>query len=320
VGSVDGDDGTSFFSSRGPRMVDGLLKPEVTAPGNGIVAARAAHGRIGVRVGDSYTRLSGTSMAAPHVAGAAAILLQQHPDWDQSQLRAALTSTASYNPSADAYSQGGGRIDVDRATRQDVYVDAGTMNAGYFAANAKTLHATEALRYRNTSAVPLTLNLTAEASEQSSDPAPDGTLTVSPATLTVPPGQTAQADVSVDLTDRPAGAYSGRITATGPDGLQLGTTVGFVKQADEVQPTFRAIDRDGRPAEAFLVMRSPRVPDAFLAIDVPAGGSSTVQLEQGDYSILGYIRTLFGDTDSNTALTVVADPELEMAQPNRTGR
>jgi subtilisin family serine protease len=236
VGSVDGDDGTSFFSSHGPRMVDGLLKPEVTAPGNGIVAARAAHGRIGVRVGDSYTRLSGTSMAAPHVAGAAAILLQQHPDWDQSQLRAALTSTASYNPSADAYSQGGGRIDVDRATRQDVYVDAGTMNAG------------------------------------------------------------------------------------SPDGLQLGTTVGFVKQADEVQPTFRAIDRDGRPAEAFLVMRSPRVPDAFLAIDVPAGGSSTVQLEQGDYSILGYIRTLFGDTDSNTALTVVADPELEMAQPNRTGR
>jgi hypothetical protein len=320
VGSVDGDDGTSFFSSRGPRMVDGLLKPEVTAPGNGIVAARAAHGRIGVRVGDSYTRLSGTSTAAPHVAGAAAILLQQHPDWDQSQLRAALTSTASYNPSADAYSQGGGRIDVDRATRQDVYVDAGTMNAGYFAANAKTLHATKALRYRNTSAVPLTLNLTAEASEQSSDPAPDGTLTVSPATLTVPPGQTAQADVSVDLNDRPAGAYSGRITATGPDGLQLGTTVGFVKQADEVQPTFRAIDRDGRPAEAFLVMRSPRVPDAFLAIDVPAGGSSTVQLEQGDYSILGYIRTLFGDTDSNTALTVVADPELEMAQPNRTGR
>jgi hypothetical protein len=84
-----------------------------------------------------------------------------------------------------------------------------------------------------------------------------------------------------------------------------------------VQPTFRAIDRDGRPAEAFLVMRSPRVPDAFLAIDVPAGGSSTVQLEQGDYSILGYIRTPFGDTDNNTALTVVADPELEMTQPNR---
>jgi hypothetical protein len=162
------------------------------------------------------------------------------------------------------------------------------MNAGYFAANATTLHATRVLSYRNTSSAPVTLNLSAAASEQSSDPAPAGTLTVSPATLTVPPGRIAQADVSVDLTDRPPGAYNGRITATGPDGLKLGTTVGFVKPGDEVQPTFRAIDRDGRPAEAFLVMRSPRVPDAFLAIDVPAGGSSTVQLEQGDSPALRF--------------------------------
>jgi subtilisin family serine protease len=318
VGSVDRDDNVSFFSSRGPRMVDGVLKPEVTAPGNGIVAARAAHGRIGQRVGDSYTRLSGTSMAAPHVAGAAAILLQQHPDWDAGQLRAALTSTAAYNPSYDAYSQGAGRIDLDRATGQDVYVDAGTLNLGYFAASSAEHHATKTLTYRNASAAPITLNLTADATQQSADPAPTGTLTVSPATLTVPAGGTAAAEVDVEVTDRPSGAYNGRVSASGPDGLSLSTTVGFVKQGEEVQATFRAIDRNGDPAEAFFVLRNPRSPDSFLTVAVPRGGSYTVQVLPGDYSILGYVRTPYGSTDYNSELTVVADPELEMAQPNPT--
>ena len=318
VGSVDRDDNVSSFSSRGPRMIDGLLKPEVTAPGRDIVAARAAHGRIGQRVGDSYTRLSGTSMAAPHVAGAAAILLQQHPDWGAEQLRAALTSTAAYNPAYDAYSQGAGRIDLDRATGQHVYVDAGTLNMGYFPAASPKQHATKTLTYRNTSAAPITLTLTAQATEQSGDPAPAGTLTVSPPTLTVPPGGTAAAEVGVEVTDRPSGAYNGRVAASGPDGLSLSTTVGFVKQGNEVQATFRAIDRNGDPAEAFFVLRTPRSPDSFLAVAVPPGGSYTVQVDPGDYSILGYVRTPYGSTDYNSALTVVADPELEMAQPNPT--
>ena len=318
VGSVDRDDNVSLFSSRGPRMIDGLLKPEVTAPGRDIVAARAVHGRIGRRVGDSYTTLSGTSMAAPHVAGAAAILLQQHPDWDASQLRAALTSTALYNPSYDAYSQGAGRVDLDRATAQDVYVDAGTLNLGYFPAGSPKQHATKTLTYRNTSAGPVTLTLSATATQQSSDPAPPGTMTVSPATVTVPAGGTAEATVGVDLAGRPSGAYNGRVTASGPDGLSLNTTVGFVKQGDEVQATFRAIDRNGDPAKAFFVLRNPRSPDSFLTVAVPRGGSYTVQVLPGDYSILGYVRTPYGSTDYNSELTVVADPELEMAQPNPT--
>jgi subtilisin family serine protease len=317
VGSVDRDDSVSFFSSRGPRMIDGVLKPELTAPGQNIVAARAAHGRIGIRVGTSYTTLSGTSMAAPHVAGAAAILLQQHPDWGVAELRAALTSTAAYNPSFDAFAQGAGRIDVDRATGQDINVDAGTLNMGYFPPTAQP-HGERPLTYRNTSTAPVTLTLAAQANEQSSDPAPAGTLTVSPSTITVPAGGSAQAQVSVDLAGRPAGAYSGRVTASGPGGRSLATTVGFVKQGEEAQATFRAVDRNGNPAEAFLILRSPRFPDSLLVVAVPRGGSSTVQVDPGDYSILGYIRTPYGDTDYNTAVTVVADPELELTQPNRT--
>ena len=321
VGSVDRDDSISFFSSRGPRMIDGLLKPDVTAPGNDIIGARAAHGRIGRFIDQNYVALSGTSMAAPHVAASAAILLQQHPDWTRDQLWAALTSTAAYNPNTDAYSQGAGRIDVDRATRQQVDVD-GTLELGYFAAGNTHPVASKPLTYYNDSATPVTLTLAAGATDQSGAPAPKGTLTVTPRKLTVPAGGQADATVALDLEGRPAGAYSGRVTASGPDGVALGTTVGFVQQGQEVQATFRAVDRTGRPAEAFLILRDPRNPFSFLVVDVPPGGSHTIQADPGDYSILGYVRTPYRDadgaTDYNAALTVVADPDLELTQPNPT--
>src|SRR5205823_6493923 len=68
VGSVNRDDTRSDFSSQGPRAGDHAVKPDITAPGAGIVAARAAGTTIGDPVGDQYVSASGTSMATPHVA------------------------------------------------------------------------------------------------------------------------------------------------------------------------------------------------------------------------------------------------------------
>ena len=70
VGAVDKQDQMTSFSSRGPRLGDGAVKPEITAPGAGIIAARAAGTDLGESQGQFYTKLSGTSMATPHVAGA----------------------------------------------------------------------------------------------------------------------------------------------------------------------------------------------------------------------------------------------------------
>ena len=75
------------FTSWGPRFGDSALKPEVTAPGVSIVAA-------GMGTGNDVLVDSGTSMATPHVAGIAALVIASHPDWSVNEVKAAIMSTA----------------------------------------------------------------------------------------------------------------------------------------------------------------------------------------------------------------------------------
>ncbi len=126
VGAVDegntpaaADDKLAYFSSRGVTQ-DGLNKPDVVAPGARIVAPLAigsAFGKLAPAtslVGDAYLSIGGTSMAAPVVAGAAALLLQARPDLNPDQVKALLT--ANVNPTADKNAE----IDVVRALKAEV--------------------------------------------------------------------------------------------------------------------------------------------------------------------------------------------------------
>ncbi|MBD8525331.1 S8 family serine peptidase [Pseudomarimonas arenosa] len=102
-------------SSRGPVVHGPYLKPDLAAPGSSIQAAAGT--------GSGLVPLSGTSMASPHVAGAAALLMAQHPDWDVSDVVSALRSTASPTVKlgaemlADPLQQGSGRVQLEQATR-----------------------------------------------------------------------------------------------------------------------------------------------------------------------------------------------------------
>ena len=123
------------FSSRGPSQWE-LLKPDYTAPGVNVLAAVAAYGNDAER----YGIYSGTSMAAPHGAGSAALLMALHPDWSPAEIKSAIALTTSNTllkedgvTPATPLDGGSGRIDLAAAAFAGLVMDESTDN--YIAAN-----------------------------------------------------------------------------------------------------------------------------------------------------------------------------------------
>ncbi len=99
------------FSSRGP-TADGRLKPDLIFPGRGVIAPRARGTSLGQPVGERYTRLNGTSQAAPMVAGTAALLLQANPRLSPAEIKARLMRGARRLKDAPPEAQGSGLGDA----------------------------------------------------------------------------------------------------------------------------------------------------------------------------------------------------------------
>jgi minor extracellular serine protease Vpr len=139
------------FSSRGPVTDTWEIKPDIVAPGVAINST----------IPGGYLSLQGTSMAAPHVAGACALIKQAHPDWSPQQIKAALMNTAkplmkgepgsgsegrtnikieigkkvpapTSAPYYRTYEQGAGRIKVDEAIKTESLVMPGSVRFGKF--------------------------------------------------------------------------------------------------------------------------------------------------------------------------------------------
>jgi len=96
------------FSSKGPRSEDNLFKPEIAAPGQQIVSAEMGEGTAG-------TRMNGTSMAGPHIAGVMAVLRQAHPSLTPPELKSLVMNTAKVLPGIPMTLQGAGRVQLDKA-------------------------------------------------------------------------------------------------------------------------------------------------------------------------------------------------------------
>ncbi|MEV6284212.1 S8 family serine peptidase [Kribbella sp. NPDC051770] len=290
VGNLERDGSLSSRSCRGPRAGDGAVKPELSAPGTGIVAARAAGTELGEPVDDNYTAASGTSMASPYVAGTAALIAQAHPDWNADQLKAQLISTADPQQ-ARVDEEGAGRVDADQATDQSVTVDTGELELGTlrwpFPAKEQLA---KVLTYTNPTAQPVTLQLSA-----SIDPA-QAAPTFSTTQLVVPANGSAQATVTFDRAAAGAGKYSGRITATPANSDPVVTTFGWYAEPEMYDLAIQGISKDGSAAQTevnIARLDGDPTPDNTVPLK---DGKATARLAPGRYVVSALLFTDPTDT------------------------
>ncbi|GAA1577732.1 S8 family serine peptidase [Kribbella sancticallisti] len=306
VAAVDKADNWATFSSQGPRMDDGALKPDIAAPGVSIAAARAMGTGMGSPVGDSYTAASGTSMATPHVAGAVAILAQQHPDWNGPQLKAALMSTAK-DDVLSAYKQGAGRVDLGRAHAQQVFASTGSLD--FTTVNDHSEGLNRELTYINHSPQPVTLTLTAALSG-SDGSAVAAALKLADTTLTVPAAGSATTTVTLD----PAALdsidnYYGAVSAVA-DQVQLRTPVGAVRAVPTATLTVRTIGRDGKPGSPFAQDSIDVAGKKGLigGTRLTAEGTTVTRVPHGTISVAQLYSWI--DEDDRATAALLLDPEV----------
>jgi subtilisin family serine protease len=315
VGAVDDDDLIADFSSVGPRTGDKAVKPDITAPGMSITAAAAA----GVTGQDppGYQSLSGTSMATPHVAGAAAILKQKNPTWTGARIKAALTGSAK-DGSHSVFQQGAGRLTVDRSIDQTIVAEPVSVSLGAQPwPHGDDVPVTEQVTYRNLGSADVTLDLSLSApTGGDGQPAPAGFFTLGTQRVTVPAGGTAAVDLTADtrLGGTVDGSYSATVVASGA-GQSVRTAAAVEREAEAHEVTFNATGRDGAPStgwQADLKGYDGHASGLRFFPDL-SSGSATIRLPRGTYNLSADL--LADPTAPDKGADLINNPRFSVTGP-----
>lgn len=301
VAATDKQDQLAYFSSTGPLAYSGGMKPDLAAPGVDITAARSQQMTDGAE--GLYRTISGTSMATPHVSGAAAILAQQHPDWTGAQLKEHLMSSAKgladyYSP----YEVGTGRLDVAAAVKTTVSGTGSLFFGNYtWPHEATDVAVTKDLVLTNHGAADVTLNLALTNT--------GGPFTLGASTVTVPAGGKATVPVTGDPQVATAGArHVGFVVGTDATTGQpvTRTSVALVKEDERYDLNIKLIGRDGKPAAGYVGIN--------LAGDqwpwtVWVEGSTTMRMPAGLYTVSSYL-DVAGEKPDRSGVATLVDPEV----------
>jgi subtilisin family serine protease len=198
VGASDGSDVVASFSSRGPNMKNIAIKPDVLAPGVSIMSSYL-NGR--------YAVLSGTSMATPHVTGAAALLKSLHHDWTPAQIKLALMNNATQIHD-EIMAVGAGRIDVYAAATGTLAVDPPAISLGLEPPAVGNWTATRSLHLTNSGTKPVSFAVTSNVTIGEK-------VTPSPATVTVPAGGSADLSLAFAVDNSIATSSAASFTGGG---------------------------------------------------------------------------------------------------------
>jgi subtilisin family serine protease len=306
VAATDRGDNHAIFSNRGPRVGDLGLKPDIAAPGAGIVAPFSADTTTitspPTGPGNRYVAYSGTSMAAPHVAGAAAILAQQHPDWTAADLKAALMSTAASRPGQQLDQVGAGRVDVAKAVASPVRPSTGSLYFGiHRGPHADDEVATKTVTYHNSGTAPLTLALTLDTT------APKNMFTTDVSSVTVPAGGAATVALTGDpRVQSPDGRFTGKLVATGP-GVQVRTTFGVQKEPETYELTIHYRNRAGELTGNLDSGLYDLAGSGWRGVHAP-DGTAVFRAPKGTYTLDAVI------LDEDGSSTQLVQPKLTLTQ------
>ncbi|MBC7222678.1 MAG: S8 family serine peptidase [Anaerolineae bacterium] len=250
VGASTKADQLAPFSSRGPVPGSWAIKPDLLAPGAGIVSTW---------VGGQRATLGGTSMAAPHVAGAAALLRQRYPDEPPATLRGRLLNLA-HSLGLSPFVEGAGRVQVDAAARAPGQWTPATLSLGMDDLSLPVWSTAQVLTLENWASRPLTWTLRVEEGGGGL-PAGVGVM-LYPEQLALGPGESGEALLAVsvdntrvpDVPDPPHG-YGGAVVAASEEGV-LRVPFAFLKSPllrlhfDEVPTLVLVHDRAGTVHQA----------------------------------------------------------------------
>nr|WP_246301071.1 S8 family serine peptidase [Microbacterium immunditiarum] len=319
IGSVDDPTGyLSWFSSQGPLFRSGALKPDMVGPGNDVVAARSSDS-----FGDGpYVSMSGTSMATPHVAGAAAIVKQRHPEYTADQLKAALVSSA-VDVDLTAYQVGAGVLDVDAALDAPV-IASGSGDFGMLSWGDAPEPVSRTIEYTNETDAEVTVTLAATLDDTTppsgggggvgpgplSVEAPFDALTMDADELTIPAGEERSVTLTVDPAKIPAGTQlSGELVASIGDQSVARTALGAIVEAERYDLTFTATGFDGEPVATFVWLWNGET-GGFSPVAVD--GTTELRLPAGTYSAMSFFEV--ARTPDTIANVLVGDPDVVLDQ------
>lgn len=210
------------FSSRGPG-VGNTLKPDIAAPGVNILAQGYA-AATGEARHLGYGQASGTSMAGPHVAGAAALMRQRYPDWSNAAIKSAMMSTSKYmgiytqaGVPAQPLDMGAGRLDVAAAMDPGVILDPPSLSFGLVPTGTQT---TIDVTVTSVADAPETYSIsTFYAAENFTDTTTMAGVTADVASVSLNPGESKVVKVTFDsATGMGMGDNQGFVVMTGDNG------------------------------------------------------------------------------------------------------
>ncbi|MGI9196128.1 MAG: S8 family peptidase [Candidatus Nanopelagicales bacterium] len=311
VGPTDPTDTVMDFSSRGTALA-GNVKPDVSAPGGTIFSAAVGTGNQGV----SY---SGTSMAAPMTAGVAALMVEAHPTWNASEIKAGLMNTADHDlyldagrtgPTYDVLRAGAGRIDAVNAVRNETiaYVvdDPGAVSVSFGVMNVtRPTTVTKTVRIADKRASGSAATYAVSIANVNS--LPGATYSVSPSSVKLSPGATK--DVTVTLAIDPSRLIHKADPTITLDPLEMGVMRDFLTDASALL----TVSTPGGTSLRVPVFSAPRPASAISAAPVTVKGSGA--LKKGTLTLRGQQVNVRGTESYERELSRVSALQLVAESP-----